>query len=151
METFKGISKGDRVWQLSFGSGFKCNSAVWKAVRSFKVCLEPLSPQHHGNWQVTESKVQHKIHVCLQHVEHTCHPPSSLFLVLEGLQCLHVISRCCVCLEQDEHSCWQGFDAAAMWNNLNLLAATIAAEREAKTAPESSPTPAPATASASAP
>lgn len=38
VETFKGIAKGDRVWQLSFGSGFKCNSAVWKACKSFKVC-----------------------------------------------------------------------------------------------------------------
>ncbi|KAL5224741.1 hypothetical protein ABZP36_011380 [Zizania latifolia] len=27
------IRKGDRVWQIAFGSGFKCNSAVWKALR----------------------------------------------------------------------------------------------------------------------
>ncbi|CAN6296281.1 unnamed protein product [Urochloa humidicola] len=27
------VRRGDRVWQLSFGSGFKCNSAVWRAVR----------------------------------------------------------------------------------------------------------------------
>lgn len=28
------IRKGDRVWQIAFGSGFKCNSAVWKALRT---------------------------------------------------------------------------------------------------------------------
>ena len=27
------VSEGDRVWQIAFGSGFKCNSAVWKALR----------------------------------------------------------------------------------------------------------------------
>ncbi|XP_048552791.1 probable 3-ketoacyl-CoA synthase 20 [Triticum urartu] len=26
--------RGDRVWQIAFGSGFKCNSAVWKALRT---------------------------------------------------------------------------------------------------------------------
>lgn len=30
------VKRGDRVWQLSFGSGFKCNSAVWKSVRNMK-------------------------------------------------------------------------------------------------------------------
>jgi 3-ketoacyl-CoA synthase len=29
----RGIKKGDKVWQLGFGSGFKCNSAVWVANR----------------------------------------------------------------------------------------------------------------------
>jgi 3-ketoacyl-CoA synthase len=33
IETLRGVERGDRVWQLAFGSGFKCNSAVWVANR----------------------------------------------------------------------------------------------------------------------
>ncbi|KAJ6805799.1 fatty acid elongase 1 [Iris pallida] len=28
------VRKGDRAWQIAFGSGFKCNSAVWRAMRT---------------------------------------------------------------------------------------------------------------------
>ncbi|GMH18180.1 hypothetical protein Nepgr_020021 [Nepenthes gracilis] len=36
------MKRGHRVWQIAFGSGFKCNSAVWKAMRNVKP--SPKSP-----------------------------------------------------------------------------------------------------------
>ncbi|XAR61757.1 Very-long-chain 3-oxoacyl-CoA synthase [Bertholletia excelsa] len=30
------MREGHRVWQIAFGSGFKCNSAVWQALRTVK-------------------------------------------------------------------------------------------------------------------
>lgn len=38
------MKKGDRVWQIAFGSGFKCNSAVWKCNKN----IEP--PTLDGPW-----------------------------------------------------------------------------------------------------
>ncbi|GAA0140668.1 hypothetical protein LIER_01974 [Lithospermum erythrorhizon] len=30
------VRRGNNVWQIAFGSGFKCNSAVWQALRNVK-------------------------------------------------------------------------------------------------------------------
>ncbi|WVY90824.1 hypothetical protein V8G54_036338 [Vigna mungo] len=38
------VRKGNRVWQIAFGSGFKCNSAVWQALRNIK-------PSPNGPWE----------------------------------------------------------------------------------------------------
>ncbi|XXG68204.1 hypothetical protein AAC387_Pa06g1344 [Persea americana] len=32
--------KGDRMWQIAFGSGFKCNCTVWRAFRSVNPAKE---------------------------------------------------------------------------------------------------------------
>ncbi|KAJ6309122.1 hypothetical protein OIU76_018668 [Salix suchowensis] len=37
------VKKGDRIWQIAFGSGFKCNSAVWKSI-------SVLDPQERNAW-----------------------------------------------------------------------------------------------------
>ncbi|KZV22723.1 3-ketoacyl-CoA synthase 7 [Dorcoceras hygrometricum] len=37
------INKGDRVWQIAFGSGFKCNSAIWE-------CISELDPKLRNVW-----------------------------------------------------------------------------------------------------
>jgi 3-ketoacyl-CoA synthase len=39
IETKSGVRRGERVWQIAFGSGFKCNSAVWKCVNE-RLCNE---------------------------------------------------------------------------------------------------------------
>lgn len=36
------VKKGHKVWQIGFGSGFKCNSAVWQAMKHVKA--SPMSP-----------------------------------------------------------------------------------------------------------
>ncbi|XP_071735642.1 3-ketoacyl-CoA synthase 5-like [Rutidosis leptorrhynchoides] len=43
MEAKGRMKKGDRVWQIGFGSGFKCNSAVWQ-------CNKDIEVTKHGAW-----------------------------------------------------------------------------------------------------
>ncbi len=43
IESQVGLRRGERVWQMGFGSGFKCNSAVWRARRGIR--------QAHAAWE----------------------------------------------------------------------------------------------------
>ncbi|XP_059442306.1 3-ketoacyl-CoA synthase 2-like [Corylus avellana] len=40
------VKKGDRVWQIAFGSGFKCNSVVWRALRT----VDPAKQKNNNPW-----------------------------------------------------------------------------------------------------
>ncbi|CAN8254695.1 unnamed protein product [Cochlearia groenlandica] len=40
------VKRGDKVWQIGFGSGFKCNSVVWKALRNID------TPRHNNPWSL---------------------------------------------------------------------------------------------------
>ena len=42
------MKKGDRVWQIAFGSGFKCNSAIWKCIREVGVETNVWSDRIHS-------------------------------------------------------------------------------------------------------
>jgi 3-ketoacyl-CoA synthase len=49
IESTRGVRRGDMVWQVGFGSGFKCNSAVWRAnrrVRDVHAAWEGFDVEH---------------------------------------------------------------------------------------------------------
>lgn len=48
------IKKGDRTWQIAFGSGFKCNSAVWKALKT----IDPAKEKNPWMDEIDEFPVQ---------------------------------------------------------------------------------------------
>ncbi|GAV67233.1 FAE1_CUT1_RppA domain-containing protein/ACP_syn_III_C domain-containing protein [Cephalotus follicularis] len=54
MEAKGRMRKGNRVWQIAFGSGFKCNSAVWEALQNVK-------PSRNGPWEDCIDKYPVKI------------------------------------------------------------------------------------------
>ncbi len=49
----QGVKRGDRVWQIAFGSGFKCNSAVWKARRAVCTQHEAFLDRPHPGYPAT--------------------------------------------------------------------------------------------------
>jgi 3-ketoacyl-CoA synthase len=51
IESQVGIKKNEKIWQIAFGSGFKCNSVVWKALRSVK-------DEDRGDWDLTGADFQ---------------------------------------------------------------------------------------------
>ncbi|KAL0906812.1 hypothetical protein M5K25_025336 [Dendrobium thyrsiflorum] len=59
------MSRGHRVWQIAFGSGFKCNSAVWQALRSVKQspegpwedCIDRYPVEIHDGMPVSQNQV----------------------------------------------------------------------------------------------
>ncbi|KAK9841814.1 hypothetical protein WJX81_004744 [Elliptochloris bilobata] len=53
IETTQGVKRGDRVWQIAFGSGFKCNSAVWKARRTITSQHEAWLDRPHPGYPAT--------------------------------------------------------------------------------------------------
>merc|ERR1719163_4440 len=49
-----GMRAGDRVWQIAFGSGFMCNSAVWKTLRTPKPSDFDMESNHATRWKYPE-------------------------------------------------------------------------------------------------
>ncbi|XP_074308294.1 3-ketoacyl-CoA synthase 5-like [Silene latifolia] len=44
IEAKERMKKGDHVWQIAFGSGFKCNSVVWKCNRNIEANVDGYGP-----------------------------------------------------------------------------------------------------------
>jgi hypothetical protein len=57
IETFRGVKAGDKVWQLGFGSGFKCNSAVWRANRTLPKVSSTLQQRSSREYKRSSSSI----------------------------------------------------------------------------------------------
>jgi hypothetical protein len=56
IESTQGVARGQRVWQLAFGSGFKFNSAVLQAHRPIR--------EQHAAWDNFDSEVGRGFWAC---------------------------------------------------------------------------------------
>ncbi|TNJ29168.1 3-ketoacyl-CoA synthase [Giardia muris] len=57
-ESTHAVRPGSRVWQISFGSGFKCNSAIWVATRHYRSTIPTIFD--HQDPEYTWSKAKEK-------------------------------------------------------------------------------------------
>ncbi|XP_073029083.1 3-ketoacyl-CoA synthase 20-like [Primulina eburnea] len=48
------ISEGDKTWQIAFGSGFKCNSTIWRALRR----IEPAKEKNPWTDEINEFPIE---------------------------------------------------------------------------------------------
>lgn len=58
IESVQGVARGQRVWQIGFGSGFKCNSAVWRALKSTK--------RYHAAWEHIKGRETYAVETIMQ-------------------------------------------------------------------------------------
>ncbi|CBI23811.3 unnamed protein product, partial [Vitis vinifera] len=100
------IKKGDRVWQIAFGSGFKCNSVVWK-------CISEVDPKVENAW----SDRIHLYPVEVPHIIKAFYMESSkIFLFLFSLLIRETSKRISVAAEAFDSDDWK----PPFWTNLNI-------------------------------
>lgn len=122
-----GVARGQRVWQLAFGSGFKFNSCVLVANRRLQ--------ETHSAWQNFDSQVST---VGIRAALYALVPSSVSCLlsrVLYTLQRLpdRAVSGCKFLMSFAYRIvCWCAAHLQAMWRELDALDAAVSAERAAR-------------------